>query len=51
MSLAALAMYPAPQDTDLFDHTWKVADLDPVLNATVNTAKWAREKLGAKKDS
>ncbi|TDL19749.1 terpenoid cyclases/Protein prenyltransferase [Rickenella mellea] len=41
LSLAALAMYP-PKTENL---TWSLPRLDPLLNATEETARWARDHL------
>lgn len=41
LSLAALALFPPPRA----DETWQLPPLDPLWNATLDTARWAREHI------
>lgn len=43
LSLASLALLRVRGDG--FDESWTLPRLDPLLNATEETAKWAREHL------
>lgn len=43
LSLASLALLRARGES--FDESWTLPRLDPLLNATEETAKWAREHL------
>ena len=45
LSLAVLAILPADHGED---ETWKLARLDPLWNATEDTAQWAREHIPKK---
>ena len=42
LSLASLALYPPGDDAH---ESWRLPRLDPLINATVETAKWAREHI------
>lgn len=41
LSLAALSLFPPP-GSSVADDTWKMAPLDPYLNATEETVRWVR---------
>ncbi|EPT00297.1 hypothetical protein FOMPIDRAFT_1030563 [Fomitopsis schrenkii] len=45
LSLAALALFPPPDA----DESWQLPPLDPLWNATLDTARWAREHVPAQK--
>lgn len=49
LSLACLAVYsPLPEGTDDADaDSWKLERLDPLLNAKLSTAAWARKHIPA----
>ncbi|KAF9464217.1 terpenoid cyclases/protein prenyltransferase alpha-alpha toroid [Collybia nuda] len=48
LSLAALAMYPPGQDVAHNEAaSWRIEPIDPLLNATKETVKWAREHIPA----
>lgn len=44
LSLAALALFPPPAA----DESWHLPPLDPLWNATLETARWAREHIPAR---
>jgi len=43
LSLAAIALYPPPEPVGGL--TWLLQPLDPLLNATKDTMKWATEHI------
>ncbi|KAH6912586.1 geranylgeranyltransferase type I [Coprinopsis sp. MPI-PUGE-AT-0042] len=49
LSLAAIALYsPLPEQHDDADiNSWRIEPLDPLLNANLSTAAWARENIPA----
>lgn len=49
LSLAAIAIYsPLPEEhDDTAIDSWRIEPLDPLLNANLSTAAWAREKIPA----
>lgn len=55
MALAALSIYPPDLDSADTDEavrtSWKLVKLDPVLNATVDTAAWARKHIPQPKNA
>lgn len=58
LALASLAIYPADGVEDFFSDEdgsgtgssmgWKLASMDPVLNATTATAEWVRQHMSSK---
>lgn len=49
LSLAALAIFPVADEPG-FDESFELARLDPLLNATEETARWAREHIPASRE-
>lgn len=45
LSLAAIAMFPPPESAG---NTWVVEPLDPLINARLSTAQWARDHIPSK---
>ncbi|XP_006462448.1 hypothetical protein AGABI2DRAFT_72409 [Agaricus bisporus var. bisporus H97] len=49
LSIAALCMYPpSPLAADEKPDSWEFPELDPLLNARVDTAEWARKYISGK---
>jgi len=47
LSLAAIAMFPPPESAE-GGGTWAIESLDPLINAKVSTAQWARDHIPSK---
>lgn len=51
LSLAALSMFPPPLDkNDPIWASWNFEALDPLINARVGTAKWAKERVAIQRN-
>jgi geranylgeranyl transferase type-1 subunit beta len=49
LSIAALCMYtPSPLAADEKPDSWKFPELDPLINARVDTAEWAKKYISGK---
>lgn len=49
LSIAALCMYPpSPLSDEEKPESWKFPALDPLLNARVETAEWAKKYISGK---
>ena len=46
LSLAAIAMFPPPESAE--GGTWAIEPLDPLINARLSTAQWARDHIPSK---
>jgi geranylgeranyl transferase type-1 subunit beta len=46
LSLAAIAMFPPPESSG--GDTWAIEPLDPLINAKLSTAQWARDHIPSK---
>ena len=49
ISLAAIAMFPPPESAE--GSTWAIEPLDPLINAKLSTAQWARDHIPSKKST
>ena len=49
LSLAAISMFPPPEAAG--GDTWAIEPLDPLINAKLSTAQWARDHIPSKKST
>lgn len=49
LSLAALSIFPVPENDPGFDATFRLEPLDTLLNANMETARWARRHIPAER--
>jgi len=49
LSLAAISLYPPDVSDEKIAASWRLSPLDPYINATVETAEWAKQHLPSKR--